>query len=599
MAKLWKLTPALALATALGLLIIGSLIVAYAERSYTAQKIREASVQAEILASTVTAAVSFDDRQAAQEYVNALRVNPEVQAAAVYGADNALIASYLRAGAIKLPARPETRASYFEGDRLVVTEPIAQGGNVLRQVYLQVNAEPAARRWQRYGIMALLITLVSVIVGVLGVAQSTLKRANAELGHRATQLAEANTNLQTQINEREKAEAALRQSQKMETIGQLTGGVAHDFNNLLQAIAGGLDAARRRIDRAGLPEGQVKDIHRFMDMSIQGVDRAAGLTQRLLAFSRRQPLAPKQVDVNKLVGGMSDLLRRTLGENIAIETVFAGGLWRISADNNQLESALLNLAVNARDAMPEGGKLTIETANTYLDEFYAGEHDDLKPGQYVMVAMTDTGMGMNRDTLAKVFEPFFTTKDVGHGTGLGLSQVYGFIKQSGGHIKIYSEVGQGTTVKLYFARLMEVTDDAQAIAEERHLPTGEKSETILIVEDEPAVRAANVEMLRELGYGVLQAPDGKSALQILETEPGIRLLFTDVGLPGGINGRQLADEARRRWPHLKVLYTTGYARNAIVHQGRLDPGIELIGKPFTYAALAKKIRQTLEGDSAS
>jgi CheY-like chemotaxis protein len=293
---------------------------------------------------------------------------------------------------------------------------------------------------------------------------------------------------------------------------------------------------------------------------------------------------------------MSDLLRRTLGEAIAIETVLAGGLWRTFADPNQLESAILNLAVNARDAMSEGGKLTIETANTYLDEAYAGAHHEVKPGQYVMIAVTDTGTGMSKETVAKAFEPFFTTKDIGKGTGLGLSQVYGFVKQSGGHVKIYSELGEGTTVRIYLPRYIAQDKEQEEAAAASVVPTGTYRETILVVEDDEDVRASSVESLRELGYRVLEAPNGVAALSVLEREPAVRLLFTDVGLPGGMNGRQLADEARRRRPELQMLFTTGYARNALVHHGRLDPGVELIVKPFTYAALAAKIRALLEPD---
>jgi CheY-like chemotaxis protein len=286
-----------------------------------------------------------------------------------------------------------------------------------------------------------------------------------------------------------------------------------------------------------------------------------------------------------LVSGMSDLLRRSLGEQIAVETVVAGGLWRANVDANQLEIAILNLAVNARDAMPGGGRLTIETANASLDERYAGDQAEVIPGQYVMLAVTDNGTGMSPETLARAFEPFFTTKDVGHGTGLGLSQVYGFVKQSGGHVKIYSEVGEGTTVKIYLPRLYsdEATMADEPIAK---VPKGQDNETILVTEDDEDVRAHTRSILCELGYNVLEAPNGKIALEILARNPDVRLLFTDVGLPGGMNGRQLAEVALQQSPKLKVLFTTGYARNAIVHDGRVDPGVQLITKPFTYAALA-------------
>ena len=385
--------------------------------------------------------------------------------------------------------------------------------------------------------------------------------------------------------EQREIEEQLRHSQKMEAIGQLTGGVAHDFNNLLTVILGNLDNLQRHLPDS--PEAQ-----RMAGAIMRAAGRAATLTHRLLAFARRQPLEPKPIEVNRLVAGMSDLVRRALGEGIVIETVLAGGLWRTLADPNQLENALLNLAVNARDAMPVGGKLTIETANSLLDEAYAAAHEDVRPGQYVLVAVSDTGTGMSKDVAERAFEPFFTTKDVGQGTGLGLPQVYGFVKQSGGHVKIYSEPGEGTTVKLYLPRLLATEAEKDDAAPEP-TPASATGETILVVEDDPDVRSYGADILRNLGYRVVEAPAGPAALRLIEEEPEIRLLFTDVGLPGGFNGRQLADEARRRRPDLKVLFTTGYARNAIVHQGRLDPGVELIVKPFTAASLASKVRQVL------
>ena len=386
--------------------------------------------------------------------------------------------------------------------------------------------------------------------------------------------------------ERRRIEEQLRQAQKMEAVGQLTGGVAHDFNNLLTVIMGNLDNLKPH-----LPEDA--EAKRMAAAIMRAAGRAATLTHRLLAFARRQPLEPRPLEINRLVAGMSELLRRSLGEGILIETVLAGGLWRTLADPNQLENALLNLAVNARDAMPRGGKLTIETANAYLDEGYAEAHEDVQPGQYVLIAVSDTGSGMSPEVAEKAFEPFFTTKEVGQGTGLGLPQVYGFVKQSGGHVKIYSEPGEGTTVKLYLPRLTVVEAATEVEAEPRPLPSPAPGETILVVEDDADVRSYSADILRKLGYRVVEAPEGPAALRLLDAEPGIRLLFTDVGLPGGLNGRQLADEARRRRPGLKVLFTTGYARNAIVHQGRLDPGVELILKPFTAAALGAKVGAVL------
>ena len=397
-----------------------------------------------------------------------------------------------------------------------------------------------------------------------------------------------------EITARREAEAALRQAQKMESIGHLTGGVAHDFNNLLTIIVGNLENLQRRL-KASPSEGG--NLERLADNAMRGAQRAVFLTQRLLAFSRQQPLDPKPVEVNRLVTEMSDLLRRTIGEQIAVEVVLSGGLWRASVDANQLEIAILNLAVNARDAMPNGGRLTIETSNAVLDEGYAAGQVEVVPGQYVAIAISDTGIGMGPETLARAFDPFFTTKDAGHGTGLGLSQVYGFVKQSGGHVRIYSEVGRGTTVRIYLPRLYSDEKPAPEEAPVR-IPRGTMNESILVVEDDDDVRAHTTATLRELGYQVLEAPNAKAALEMLDRRPEVQLLFTDVGLPGGMNGRQLVDAARSRRPDLKVLYTTGYARNAIVHDGRLDPGVQLLPKPFTYAALAGRLRDVLDARSS-
>jgi PAS domain S-box-containing protein len=396
--------------------------------------------------------------------------------------------------------------------------------------------------------------------------------------------------VEAEVAERAKAEEALRQAQKMEAVGQLTGGIAHDFNNLLTVVTGNIDMANRALAAAGVTDARTR---RALDSAFKGAERAAALTQRLLAFSRRQPLAPKPLDVDKLVISMSDLLNRALGETVELEIVTSPGLWRVEADPNQLESAILNLALNARDAMPRGGHLTIESTNARLDEAYAAQHAEVAPGQYVVVAVTDTGSGMSKETAARVFEPFYTTKEVGKGTGLGLSMVYGFVKQSGGHVKVYSEEGLGTTVKLYFPRLF-----SEGALEEATLAQGieasPRRETILVVEDDDDVRAYTAECLRELGYRVIEAHDGPSALRLHERQKHpIDLLFTDVVMPG-MTGRELADAARERQPKLKVLYTSGYTRNAIVHGGRLDPGVDMIAKPFTYQALGQKVRDVLD-----
>ncbi len=394
--------------------------------------------------------------------------------------------------------------------------------------------------------------------------------------------------LYAEVERREVAEQALRQSQKMEAVGQLTGGVAHDFNNLLTVIIGNIGIAKR-----GVVEARAE---RALDNALVGAERAAQLTQRLLAFSRRQPLNPRVVDVNKLIMSISDLLTRTLGENVEFETISGAGLWKAEIDASELEACLLNLALNARDAMGGTGKLTIETSNAWLDEEYCQHNEGVTPGRYIVIGVTDNGIGMSAETIERAFEPFYTTKETGKGTGLGLSQVYGFMKQSGGHVKIYSEPGHGTTVKLYLPRRdgseTGIVADDQAGAEEG------RGETILIVEDDDGVRQYASEILRDLNYHVIEAKDSASAVRLLEAKKEFQLLLTDVVLPGK-NGRELATEVETRRPGTKIIFMTGYSRNAIVHQGRLDPGTELIQKPLTERALARKIRQVLDSPSGS
>jgi len=406
-------------------------------------------------------------------------------------------------------------------------------------------------------------------------------------------LALSNEQLKAESAHREDAEAQIRQLQKMEAVGQLTGGIAHDFNNMLAIVLGSLDMAKRR-----LREDPART-ETYIDNAIEGAQRATQLTGRLLAFSRQQPLAPLTMDVNKLVGGMSELLRRTIGEHLRVETVLAGGLWRAFADPSQLENAILNLCVNGRDAMPDGGRLTIETSNAHLDDSYAAAHAEVEAGQYVMVSVSDTGAGMPVEVAQRAFDPFYTTKGVGKGTGLGLSQVHGFVKQSGGHVKIYSEPGVGTTVKIYLPRHMGGEETAELdTASPLKAPRATGDEIVLVVEDEERVRHLSVDTLRELGYTVVQASDASQALAVLTLQPRIDLLFTDIVMPD-MNGRRLADAAREARPDLKVLYTTGYTRNAIVHNGMLDPNVAFLPKPFTMEQLAVKVRQVLDGQGAN
>jgi len=430
----------------------------------------------------------------------------------------------------------------------------------------------------------LLWKLVPFIVSLPSPAH--LQAANLELKAMVSERDEALASLRAESERRATAEAALWQAQKMEAVGQLTGGVAHDFNNLLTVIIGGLDTIAR--NQGGDPDR----LKRAADVALQGAQRAAGLTARLLAFARRQPLNPSPLEINLLVRDLVDLLQRTLGETIELEFVLPPGVWVVDVDQNQLENALVNLAINARDAMPEGGKLTIETGNAELDERHVSRDAEVTPGQYVVVAVSDSGVGMDKDTLAKAFEPFFTTKDVGKGTGMGLSQVYGFVKQSGGHVTLYSEQGLGTTVKLYFPR-HHGTAGVVAESRQQPVPRGSSNEVILVVEDDSDVRAFSTGSLRDLGYSVLEAADADGAMAILEGPSTVSLLFTDVVLPGK-SGRALSDMATRVRPGLKVLFTTGYSRNAIVHNGRLDAGVSLLGKPFTFDQLARQVREVLD-----
>jgi len=432
----------------------------------------------------------------------------------------------------------------------------------------------------------LLLSAFAVALLALFVTRDARRRARAAAVAR-DQLKLVNARLVEEATNREIAEAQLRQMHKMESIGQLTGGIAHDFNNMLAIVIGSLDLAKRR-----LPNDRDK-AENCIDNAMQGAERAAQLTARLLAFSRQQPLAPIAVDANRLVSGMSELLRRTIGESVRFETVLAGGLWPAFIDASQLENALVNLCVNARDAMPDGGRLTIETSNTHLDEAYAAQHSEVAAGQYVMVSVTDTGCGMPAEVIERAFDPFYTTKEVGSGTGLGLSQVYGFVKQSGGHVKIYSEPGVGTTVKLYVPRHFGVAEAPGAVADIAELPRAKRHETVLVVEDEERVRLVSVDSLRELGYIVFHADGPRRALAMLAELPRVDLLFTDVIMPD-MNGRKLAEAARVELPDLKVLYTTGYTKNAIVHNGMLDHDVAFLPKPFTIAQLAAKVRQVLD-----
>ncbi|MBA1429785.1 MULTISPECIES: ATP-binding protein [Pseudomonas fluorescens group] len=396
--------------------------------------------------------------------------------------------------------------------------------------------------------------------------------------------------LEQQVEERtaqlRSNEEALRQSQKMEAVGQLTGGIAHDFNNMLTGIIGSLELLRRRVAR-----GKLDDLDSLIDLGVTSANRAAGLTHRLLAFSRRQSLDPKPVQINQLVTSMGELLQRSINESICLQMRLSDSLWTAEADPNQLESALLNLVINARDAMPSGGSLTVETTNRHLDSVFTAAYGTLSPGDYVELSVSDTGCGIPESVMGRVFDPFFTTKPIGQGTGLGLSMIYGFARQSRGHVTLHSEVGIGTTVSLFLPRFVgEFVADA--VVNPAMLPFANDGETVLIVEDDPAVRVLVSAVLKELGYAFVEAGDATTAVPIIESDQRIDLLISDVGLPG-MNGRQLAEIGRQLRPELKVLFITGYAEHAAVRGGFLDPGMQLITKPFTFDLLTAKVREMI------
>lgn len=436
------------------------------------------------------------------------------------------------------------------------------------------------------------VTLISLVSTAL-----RGRRRQYEARDRLVDLSESELRLQRtletleqQVEERtaqlRNNEEALRQSQKMEAVGQLTGGIAHDFNNMLTGIIGSLELLRRRVSR-----GKLDDLDSLIDLGVTSANRAAGLTHRLLAFSRRQSLDSKPVEINQLVTSMGELLQRSINESIRLDMRLSGELWTAEADPNQLESALLNLVLNARDAMPSGGSLSVETTNRHLDSVFTAAYGTLKPGDYVELSVSDTGCGIPEGVMSRVFDPFFTTKPIGQGTGLGLSMIYGFARQSHGHVTIHSEVGKGTTVSLFLPRYMgEIVADVAA--NPALLPFANAGETVLIVEDDPAVRVLVSAVLKELGYGFVEAGDADTALPIIESEQRIDLLISDVGLPG-MNGRQLAEIGRQIRPDLKVLFITGYAEHAAVRGGFLDPGMQLITKPFTFDLLTAKVREMI------
>src|SRR5665213_1346421 len=588
--KLWRLGPPIALATVVFLIVAGAAMIFYNEQAYRQQKLDEVGVQARILSSTVSAALVFDDRPAAQEYVNAMAANFEVRAAAIYDQNGALFVDYVRGNAEMPPAQLPPDAPRIENGRLVVTAPVIEGQSALGTVYLQTITEPFARRLERYGIIGLLVFMASLIVAVLGAAQVALGRVNQELESRAAALADANRQLQRQIQERELVQEALRQSQKMEAIGQLSGGIAHDFNNLLTIVMGNLQLLQKRI-----AEGRT-DVAQYVEFAMDGLNRASNVTQRILAFSRRQPLAPNPVKLSRLTTEMGDLLRQSVGAGIVVETRLAADWWTL-CDENQMENVILNLAINSRDAMPEGGKLVVETADLHLARPEA-PFADAPPGDYVRLSVIDNGAGMSEEVRRRAIDPFFTTKPQGQGTGLGLSMIFGFIQQSKGYFHIDSKLGEGTRVIMLLPRYQGdgAVDDAAApapaasVARSQDRPA--KKSTVLVVEDEELVRTLVVETIRDEGFTVIERADGTSALDVLNSEVEIDLLLSDVRLPGA-NGYKLAEIGMARRPQMKVLLMTGFTQDPIP-ENLARAGIIMLYKPYKLGDLVVYANQLLK-----
>lgn len=564
----WGSAPAAILVTVALLLLAGIGAIVQSERTYRQVEAEETQVQADILAASVAAALDFGDVAAAQEAVEALRVNRQVRTVAVYDAGGRRVAGYGRDGTT--PPDRLDRPAPVPAMVAQATAPVTSAGEQVGTIYLAADVEPLSRRFTRYIVIALLVMMAVLVVAALGFAQSQLRRANRDLAERADALAGANEELRVQIAEREKAEEQLRQAHKLQALGQLTGGIAHDFNNLLTVIQGSGDMLRR----PGLDEARRV---RMAEAVVQAADRAAALTGQLLAFARRQPLQPEAIDVNALIAGMTELLDRTLGERVSVGTELGEGTCAVEADRAQLESALLNIAVNARDAMPDGGRLVIATAMEQRD------------GQsMVAISVRDSGAGMDQDTLARAIEPFFTTKATGKGTGLGLSQVYGFANQSGGDVRIVSAPGAGTTVTL----LLPCT--AAHPGTPADLPTGRlaagRAGRILLVEDNDQVGAFAAILIGELGHDVTRARSARKALELIASER-FDAVFSDVVMPG-MSGLELADALSRSHPDLPVILTTGYS-DEIASSGPV--GRPVLLKPYRLETLATALDEALAG----
>lgn len=560
---LTRLTPWVAAGFAAMLALIGGVIALQSERDYRTQQMQQTQVQAEIISASVAPALMFDDPKTVDEYLEALAANPVLQSASVYDGQGRRLAWFGRDDEPTAIIDPADRAPAFEGDILRVTVPVEKDGEALGSVVVRSGTEPLQQRILRYAGVGILVLLAALLVAVFGIAQGSLRRANAELLSRAREL-------QQEIDQRKQAEEALLQSRKLEAMGQLTGGVAHDFNNLLQILSSGLTMLDRKPDQ---PRAE-----RIFQGMKQAVDRGANLTRQLLSFARRQPLELQSVGIGQLVLGMRELLDRSLRADILVETHVPDDLWHATTDRSQLELAILNTAVNARDAMPAGGVITISCANVKSDG-----------GQWVEITVRDTGSGMSREVVERVFEPFFTTKGPGHGTGLGLSQVYGIAKQSGGNVRIESAVNEGTSIIITLPAA-ERTDTAVAQNAAASVPADSLADkAILVVEDDESVAASVLEMLQELGCRVKRAADAATGLRDFEEAGPFDLVFSDILMPGDLNGLDFAREIQRRSPAQPILLTTGYSGAA--QSG--DLGFPVLRKPYGIEALRNSLAKSL------
>jgi signal transduction histidine kinase/ActR/RegA family two-component response regulator len=571
----------MAIGAALILVIAGIALTAANGEAYRRQQLAQLEVQADIFASGLSAALAFDDREAMREYVEALAANRDIEVAGVYDKGGSRVAAFSRDQTNSPPQVEAVGPPHFEGQHAVVAKPVAvAGGPRLGSIYVRAKVEPVLARMLRYSAIALFAVLAALLVAVVLVWQAALSRANRELDRRASNLAEANAHLNEEMIRREKAERALMQSQRMEAIGQLTGGLAHDFNNLLAALAGGLrllsrtdDPARRLAIQASMK---------------QAVDKGARLTRQMLAFARGQRLEPSTVDPARNIGAMQELLQRSVGEDVQIEMSFPPDLWYIEVDPGQLELVILNLAVNARDAMPAGGRLTVTASNVTRSETPTGD--------FARIVLQDTGEGMSQEVIDRAFEPFFTTKDIGRGTGLGLAQVYGFAQQSGGAVWIESQADQGTTVRLDLPRSFRTIERGEPSAETSLAISGhaDKPARILVVEDDDTVAAVVEQMIVDFGFACRRAATANAALTTLESE-AFDLVFSDVVMPGGMNGVELAREVRRRRPNIPIILTTGYSGKADAESA----GFPIFYKPYDPEALLAALNGALRQKAGS